>query len=211
MNKKKSRFLITLLAAMLCMTAFSSAAYAASEEAASAPTATSTPSPNPFTPDGTGTVLDNATDEDGKEFFSIITPNEHVFYLIIDRQRNTENVYFLDAVTEKDLLALVETTEDAESIISSPTPEPTPEPTPQPEQKSVPESQNNTGGIVAIVLTVAVIAGGAFLFFQLRKPKQSVKGKSDLNEYDFGEDEDEPDDAGNSTQEADAETGDDEQ
>ncbi len=24
--------------------------------------------PNPFTPDGTGTVVDNATDQDGKEF-----------------------------------------------------------------------------------------------------------------------------------------------
>ena len=27
------------------------------------------PEPNPFTPEGTGTVVDNATDGDGKEFF----------------------------------------------------------------------------------------------------------------------------------------------
>lgn len=33
----------------------------------------------PFTPDGTGTVVDNATDEDGKEFFTITTPSENVF------------------------------------------------------------------------------------------------------------------------------------
>lgn len=33
----------------------------------------------PFTPDGTGTVADNATDEDGKEFFTITTPSENVF------------------------------------------------------------------------------------------------------------------------------------
>ena len=62
----------------------------------------------PFTTDGTGTVVDNATDEDGKEFFTITTPSENVFYLVIDRQRTEENVYFLNAVTEKDLLALAE-------------------------------------------------------------------------------------------------------
>ena len=42
----------------------------------------------PLTPDGTGTVIDNVTNEDGKEFFTITTPSKHVFYLIIDRQKN---------------------------------------------------------------------------------------------------------------------------
>ena len=41
--------------------------------------------PHPFTPSGTGTVVDNATDEDGKEFFTITTPAENVIYLVIDR------------------------------------------------------------------------------------------------------------------------------
>jgi len=40
--------------------------------------------PNPFTPAGTGNVIDNATDEDGKEFYTVMTPSEHVFYLVID-------------------------------------------------------------------------------------------------------------------------------
>jgi hypothetical protein len=59
-----------------------------------------------FTPDGTGTVQDNVTDETGKEFFTIMTPDENVFYLVIDRERQEENVYFLNAVTEDDLLSL---------------------------------------------------------------------------------------------------------
>jgi len=62
----------------------------------------------PFTPDGTGTVVDNATNGDGKEFYTIMTEDESVFHLIIDRQRNTQNVYFLNAVTEEDLMALAE-------------------------------------------------------------------------------------------------------
>ncbi len=45
-------------------------------------------------------VVDNATDEDGKEFYDY-HPSENVFYLVIDRQRTENNVYFLNAVTEK--------------------------------------------------------------------------------------------------------------
>ena len=37
-----------------------------------------------------------------------MTPDENVFYLIIDKQRDSENVYFLNAVTESDLMALAQ-------------------------------------------------------------------------------------------------------
>lgn len=63
---------------------------------------------NPLTPDGQATVTDNATDEDGKEFYTFTTPEGNVFYLVIDRERDSENVYFLNAVTEADLAALAE-------------------------------------------------------------------------------------------------------
>ena len=53
-------------------------------------------------------MVDNATEEEGKEFFTITTANDNVFYLIVDKQRDSENVYFLNAVTEEDLLALAE-------------------------------------------------------------------------------------------------------
>jgi len=61
---------------------------------------------NPFTPDGQATVTDNATEADGKEFYTFTTPEGNVFYLVIDHERESENVYFLNAVTETDLLAL---------------------------------------------------------------------------------------------------------
>jgi len=62
----------------------------------------------PFTPDGTGTVVDNVHDNDGIEFFTIGTEDGNVFYLIIDRQRSTDNVYLLNAVTEEDLISLAQ-------------------------------------------------------------------------------------------------------
>lgn len=80
--------------------------------------------PVPLTPDGQATVLDNATGEDGKEFYTIQTLDENVFYLIIDNQQDTENVYFLNAVTEADLMALAVKEDDAPQTDAIPDPEP---------------------------------------------------------------------------------------
>lgn len=61
-----------------------------------------------FTPEGTGTVQDNVTSADDKQFYTITTEAGNVFYLIIDGKRDNNNVYFLNGVTESDLLALAE-------------------------------------------------------------------------------------------------------
>ena len=59
-------------------------------------------------PSGTGTVKEVYTDEDGRKFYTVQTQAGNTFYLIIDFAKQSENVYFLDAVAEKDLLALIE-------------------------------------------------------------------------------------------------------
>lgn len=172
---RKIRVMAALCAAFLLAVSFSTVAYAGGgpevpEE--SAPVIEETPPPEkPFTPAGTGTVIDNAADTDGKEFFTIMTPDENVFYLVIDRQRETENVYFLNAVTEKDLLALAEQSGDpVEPVTAAPEPEtpPTPEPTPEP----VPEPQKGgNAGLVALTVIV-ILGGGAGWYFKIYRPKQ---------------------------------------
>lgn len=106
------------------------------------------PEPQPFTSDGTGTVVDNATDEDGKEFFTITTADEAVFYLVIDRQRSTENVYFLNAVTVSDLMALAEQDQEPEAPppVTEPDPEPEPDPAPEPEPQKSGGARDAPGG-----------------------------------------------------------------
>ena len=136
--------------------------------------------PNPFTPDGTGTVVDNATDQDGKEFFTITTAEEAVFYLVIDRQRETENVYFLNAVTVADLMALAESS--GEPAAPEPTPEPDPEPDPTPEP--VPEKKGGAGPLL-LALAVVVIGGGAGWYFKIYRPKLQ---KGTEPEEDYGGD-----------------------
>ena len=84
------------------------------------------PSAKPLTPDGQATVVDNVTDQDSKEFFTFTTPSENTFYLVIDKQRESENVYFLNAVTESDLLALAEKDKEPEDNNVSAIPDPEP-------------------------------------------------------------------------------------
>lgn len=97
-----------ILALVLCMGAvfLPVTAHAAEVEGGEKPETVSEIGANPFTTDGQATVTDNATEADGKEFYTFTTPEGNVFYLVIDHERKSENVYFLNAVTETDLLAL---------------------------------------------------------------------------------------------------------
>ena len=70
--------------------------------------------------------MDNVTDDGSKEFFTFTTPGENTFYLVIDRDRESENVYFLNAVTESDLYALAEQDEEQETPDVSAVPDPEP-------------------------------------------------------------------------------------
>lgn len=220
MKKSKIRIFVCLMAAVSCTATFSVNALAYStgttsptlsssntaqsstvSSAASSATSSGT-SLKPLTPDGTGTVIDNVTNEDGKEFFTITTPSKHVFYLIIDRQKNAENVYFLDAVTDKDLLALAKSdNEDVSGSSSSKvtsTLETSSAPTastPTVSSVSRPEKQNGSAGIAAVAVLAAVLAGAAVWFFKFRKPGKKDKNRPDPDDYaDDGDDESEPDD-----------------
>ena len=204
MKKTKIRILVCLTAAVFCTAAFSVSALAAtpttsSPGSAQSGTASSEASTKPLTPDGVGTVIDNVTNEDGKEFFTITTPSKHVFYLIIDRQKDSENVYFLDTVTDKDLLALAKS--DGEDIDASPssgavsTPEASSASTastPASSTVSQPEKQDNGGReIAAVAVFAAVLVGGAVWFFKFRNPGKKDKNKPDPDDYDYAGDEDE--------------------
>lgn len=152
--------------------------------------------PNPFTPAGTGTVADNATDGDGKEFFTVVTEDENVFYLIIDRQRDSENVYLLNTVTEEDLMALAEKSSGtSQSAVPTPAPEPTPQPDPEPTSEPEPPApEKSNSGTILLVLLAVLGVGGAGYYFKIVKPKQNAV-PDDEDEYDDDSDyEYEPDD-----------------
>ena len=174
-----------ILSALLSLTSMSLTAYAQSSEPAeeTAPETEEETTAKPFTPEGTGTVVDNATDGDGKEFFTITTPSENVFYLIIDRQRDGQNVYFLNAVTEK----------DPEPEVTEPVMEPEPETEPPTEPEPEPEPEKTSGfpmGNILMIAAVLLAGGGAGYYFKVCRPKHEAPDMDD-EEYDY-EDEADP-------------------
>ena len=142
---------------------------------------------SPFTPDGQGTMVDNATGQDGKEFFTIMAADESVFYLVIDRQRETENVYFLNAVTVADLMALAEPSPEA---VPEPLPEPEPEPATEPEEPEPEPEKSGGAGTLLLVLAVLALGGGAGWYFKIYRPKQQAAAPGeDFDEAEeYGED-----------------------
>lgn len=145
---------------------------------------------NPFTPDGTGTVVDNAKDGDGKEFFTVETPDGNVFYLIVDRQRDSENVYLLNAVNEEDLASLAKPG-NGKNVSAIPTPEvkPTPEPPKPTEPDPIPDPVTKKGidnSMLIFIGIVVVVIGGVGYYFKIVRPK---KNGGSTNNYDEPEDD----------------------
>ena len=163
----------------------------------------------PLTPNGQATVVDHATEEDGKEFFTITTANKNVFYLIVDRQREEENVYFLNAVTETDLLSLAQADEQPELIL-----EPEEEPTCSCTQKceagdvntlcpvckenrkacvgevpdeSEPEAKESNAGLILFVVLTLAVGGAVGWYFKIYRPKQEFMEDDDSEEEESEE------------------------
>ena len=148
------------------------------------------------------------------QFVTVESKNGNTFYLVIDHA--TGDVYFLNLVDEADLLALLEDEgyevecdcemrcQPGEVNTNCPVcrtdlnectgaePEPTPEPTKTPTTE--PQEDNGNGFNVTALLPIALIvvlgAGGAYYFLKVRKRKPDTSGTTDLDDYDFPEDDD---------------------
>ena len=148
-------------------------------------------------PSGTGTVKEVYTDEDGRRFYTIQTPAGNTFYLIIDFTQQTENVYFLDAVAEKDLLALAEKAGNAVLIdteSSIPGTSTKADPASQPSGEA-PAEQPESSALFSMILigTVVVIGGGAALYFKVIRKKSGGQNTHEEYEEEYVPDEPEAD------------------
>ena len=189
---KKIRFLVAMICMAALMCGFAVTANAESNETVAEQAPVETPEPTPTLvltpPSGTGTVVEQ-TDEDGKEFYTIMTADENVFYLVIDRQRKTENVYFLNAVTEADLLPL------AELPMLEKESEPIPVPTPVPDTEPMPEIGSGPDIRLLLILGLAVLVLGLAFFyvkkrFAARGNEESYEHEPEDYEEPIAEDED---------------------
>ena len=236
MNKKILRTLTALCAALMLSGGFSVTAFAQTPEGEddtndSGVVYEEPQKEEPLTPDGNATLVDDFGGN--KQLITVTTKNGNYFYILIDRDDEGENtVHFLNQVDDADLFALLEDGESTEAqtpavctctekcetgkintscpvcstnmtACSGTEAEPEPEePTEQSQEKS------NTGGLVLFLVVALLGGGGAFYYFKFMKPKHSVKGGTDLEDFDFedyDEDEPEPDDADGDASEDDTE------
>lgn len=160
----------------------------------------------------------------GKQFLTVTTRNGNYFYLIVDRAKNGENtVHFLNQVDESDLLSIIEDAPAAaapapavctctekcypghvdtscpvcavnmsECAGKEPEQPETPE---QPSEPDQPQSKSPINPVPTVIALIVVVVGGAVYFLKFRNPKPDAKGSADLDEYDYGDD-DEPEDSG---------------
>ncbi len=163
------------------------------DPSAVSPTAMAETEDNPFTPEGSATVMDNAADSQGKEFYTIVTPDENVFYLVIDKQRDSENVYFLNAVTESDLMALAQKGAQSQAAATEPAqtreePEEAAQPPTEPEEpkeEPKPPSPKNNFGILFLILVIALAGGGFGYYFKIYKPRHELDNAEDIDDFEF--------------------------
>ena len=192
----------------------------------------------PITPKGNATLVDDFYGD--KQLITVTTKAGNYFYILIDRANEDKEtaVHFLNQVDEADLMALMEdgqTTQEQPatctctekcvagavntacpvcatnmSACTGKEPEPeTPEETPEPEEPA----QKPAGLNPAILLAVLALmgGGGAFAYFKLVKSRPKTKGSDNLDDYDYGADEELPEDETWETEPEEADGGGDEE
>ncbi len=171
---------------------------------------------SPLTPDGNLELVDDVTQEsDGKQFITVQSKNDNTFYIVIDRDKDTDNVYFMNLVDEADLMALMEDGEvtvkctcktrckagdvdtscpvcknnmvECTGVEEEKEAETTTEPTADDTEKT--ESKGSSAPILLVLLIVGLGAGGAVYYLKFKKSKTDTKGPVDLDDYDFGDDD----------------------
>ena len=214
-----NRFAAGLLAILLCLCSFSMPAFASGTDPAPEPlpeitkeeptTGGMEPLGVPITPKGNATLVDDFYGD--KQLITVTTKAGNYFYILIDRANEDKetSVHFLNQVDDADLLALLdEEPQETEvctctvkcdvgdvnencplcekSLRNCTAPEAVKTDTETPEEKP-----KSSIGSLMILLVLALAGGGAALYyFKFRKPKADTTGHDDLDEYDFGEDED---------------------
>ena len=243
--KFKSK-VMTVMAVMMCfITVFLCKVSANAGKATSTPTELpleeildlsvndNTESKTPLTPKGNLTSVDDVreiTDPADKstladkEFITVESKNGNVFYIIIDRTGDTDNVYFLNTVDESDLFALMEEEEKEEinkvctciekcelgavnegCAVCSKDVEKCVGVEKEPEKKEKKDKENSKSGsaLPGLIILILLGSGGTFGWYWYKNKKTSTKGSSDPSDYEEDDEEDIEDSA---DYEADSET-----
>ena len=96
-------------------------AFAQSNAPAETPAETVIEDNRTLTPKGNAQLVDDISDNENLQFITVTARDGNVFYFVIDKGAQSENVYFLNTVDESDLEALVEQSDKKPTATAKPT------------------------------------------------------------------------------------------
>ena len=154
-----------------------------------------------LTTKGNAQLADDVSDNENLQFITVTARDGNVFYFVIDKGAQSENVYFLNTVDESDLEALVEksdkkptatskpeqTENTAETDLTENDTKDKKDKTEKSEQQEQNRQKNNSGLFVILALAAAAGIGG--YYYKVILPKKKLEQADDLDDFDF-EDED---------------------
>ena len=146
-----------------------------------------------LTPKGNAQLVDDVTDNENLQFITVTARDGNVFYFVIDKGANSENVYFLNTVDESDLAALVEDyTPTAAEAEPNPETSPSPEPEQAEQQESAPQEQKKSSSPM-LYIVLALIAAGVMggYYFKVILPKKKLEDADDIEDFELEETESE--------------------
>lgn len=199
MKMNRIKFAAAVFAAVFALSGMT--AFAQSNAPAETPAETVIEDNRTLTPKGNAQLVDDVSDNENLQFITVTARDGNVFYFVIDKGAQSENVYFLNTVDESDLEALVEKSDKKPTAIAKPeqtentaetdstenNKKNTDSKTEKSEQPEQNRQKNNSG--LFIILALAVAAGIGGYYYKVILPKKKLEQADDLDDFDF-EDED---------------------
>lgn len=199
MKMNRIKFAAAVFTAVFALSGMT--AFAQSNAPTETPTETVIEDNRTLTPKGNAQLVDDVSDNENLQFITVTARDGNVFYFVIDKGAQSENVYFLNTVDESDLEALVEKSDKKPTATAKPEQtENTAETdstdndtkdkkdkTEKSEQQEQNRQKNNSGLFVILALAAAAGIGG--YYYKVILPKKKLEQADDLDDFDF-EDED---------------------
>lgn len=199
MKTNRIKFAAAVFTAVFALSGMT--AFAQSNAPTETPTETVIEDNRTLTPKGNAQLVDDVSDNENLQFITVTARDGNVFYFVIDKGAQSENVYFLNTVDESDLGVLIEKSDKKPTATAKPelmentaetnltendkkNTDSKTEKTEQPEQN---RPKNNSG--LFIILALAAAAGIGGYYYKVILPKKKLEQADDLDDFDF-EDED---------------------
>ena len=148
---------------------------------------------SPFSIPGNAELLDDAKDDDTKEFLTVQTKNNQTYFVVIDRAANANNVYMLSMIDENDLAEFIKEEGGEQMGLSLPEKqekteeEALAEETEKKEQEAVMEEQRKKDGVIHTVMygvgfiLILIVVCGLYYYLKFYKPRKDEENADNEN------------------------------